>query len=111
MQLVAHELDHLQTGVIRFHDHIEQQQGDIRGGGEQGLGLGGRIGVQKIDGLAVELKLAQGNLGDAMHLGLIVHYHHLPAGGSRCCLGQLFIVNNQDLIIHYAILFVILCLP
>ncbi|MNT48032.1 hypothetical protein D3C72_1847920 [compost metagenome] len=98
--------------MIRFHDHIEQQQGDIRGRGEQRLGFGGRIGVQKIDRLVVEFKLAQGDLGDAMHFGLIVHDHHLPTGWARCGQGEVVvIVNYQDLIIHYAILCVILCLP
>jgi hypothetical protein len=37
LQLVAHELDHLETGMIDLHDDVEQQQGDIRGEGEQAL--------------------------------------------------------------------------
>lgn len=70
--------------MIDLHDDVEQQQGDIRGEGEQGFGFSRRVGVQKIDRLAVEFKLVQGDFGDAMHFGFIVHYHHLPAGGTRC---------------------------
>jgi len=81
LQLVAHEFDYLEAGVIGLHDDVEEQQRDIRGDGEQRLGFGGGIGVQEIYGFAVELELAQGDLGDAVHFGLIVHYHHLPACG------------------------------
>ena len=66
--------------------------------------------MQKFNGSIIEFKLAQGDLGDAMHFGLIVHNHHLPSSLLVVEKGQIVIVNNQDLVIHHAILFGILCL-
>ena len=66
--------------------------------------------MQKVNGAIVKLEFVQGDFGDAMHFGLIVNNHHLPARLLRVGKGEIIIINNQDLVIHHTILFGILCL-
>ncbi len=110
LQIFTDIFDDIEAGVVDLHHHVQQQQSNVRGGGQQLFGLCRGIGMQKIDGAIVKLEFVQGDFGDAMHFRLIVNNHHLPARLLCVGEGEIVIINNQDLVIHHTILFGILCL-
>ncbi len=80
--MVAHFLTnmfgHDQTCIIGFHDHVEQNQGDIRVLSDELFRFPAGIGAEKGQVLTLKGKIDQGQLGDVVNLFLIVDKHDLP---------------------------------
>ena len=81
---VAHLLPHMahqfEAGLLGFHDHVEQHQGDVRVRRQHGLGLFRRVGVEQLQGMPLDHHVLHREAQHGVDVGLVVDHQHLPGG-------------------------------
>ncbi len=77
-QFVADVTDQVEAGARRFHDHIEQGDGDIRMLLQDAARRLAARRVQQAQGPTKDVQVLQGKTRHPMHLRIVVDDQHLP---------------------------------
>jgi len=86
---VAHQV---QAGVVLFHHHVEQDDGDVLLMLEHFAGLAGGVGVHEFQRPLLHVQVAEREGGGGVDVFVVVNNHHAPhlAVGVRRRLGRMF---------------------
>jgi len=68
----------VQTGIVGFHHHVEQDDGHLGFAAQQGHGLAPRIRMQQLQRPAGNLQSAQGVGRGLVHILVIIDGQHPP---------------------------------
>ena len=90
----------IQARVFRFHDHIQQDQRNIVGGGQHGMRLFGAVAVDEMESAPIHFKSGHDQFGDLMNSGIVVEHQHLPRMQVQVLRIVALLVTKHQFIVH-----------
>ena len=78
LELVTDESHQLQAGVLGFHHHVQQHDGEVGLAGEHVARGGGGVGVQEAQRHALDAQALHGELGGLVDVGVVVDDQDAP---------------------------------
>ena len=78
LQFFTDEPDQVQPCLVRLHDHVKQDQGDVITAGQEGACFGCAVAVGELQGTAIHHKVRHHQLGDLVHGRVVVNDQYLP---------------------------------
>jgi hypothetical protein len=103
VQFLADAARQQQAGIVGFHHHVEQDQGDVGRIAQDFECFPAAIGGIQFQLAALEADIAQGQAGNRMHVLVVVDNQHAPQalfrGGGRRRLLVFFVLFQQPVVI------------
>ncbi len=78
VELFAHPARHFQAGILALHHYVQEHQRDVALARQHLFRFGAAVGVDESQAAPLEAEAGQGQLGDVMDIGFIVHQQDFP---------------------------------
>ena len=99
-QVLADGLHRLEAGIVAFHDHIEQDHGDVVLAFEHGDGLAPRVGMDQLQATAKNLDAGQRELGGFVDIAVVIDDQDAPAViRSRFIVGAAIFFDKEEIVV------------
>ena len=99
-QVLADGLHRLEAGIVAFHDHIEQDHGDVVLAFEHGDGLAPRVGMDQLQATAKDLDAGQRELGGFVDIAVVIDDQDAPAViRSRFIVGAVIFFDKEEIVV------------
>ncbi len=105
-QLAADEADHLQAGILGFHHHVEQDDGEIAILFQQRPGFFGGLCMGQFERAPENVDVLQGEFSRQMHFAVVIDNQDAPRRllWARCPDLAIFDENHQVVVVIHRLL-------